>query len=89
MCDDFSNVTYVSSVQFKYRIEAFEKTCAVQGVQGAGVAMDATWHCFVNSKGEANTNIPGDLKVNLSYCPKMWGPWTFQIWKTYFNIPRK
>ena len=53
-----------SSPQHKYRIEAFEKMCAAQGVHGEAVALDSTYNRFCNDKGGRNTNKPGDLKVN-------------------------
>ena len=58
--------------QWKYRIEAFEKWACVSGIYGKAAAITSTYNCFVNDKGCANTNKPGDLKVYLIYLKVTW-----------------
>ena len=50
-------------LQWKYRIEGFEKWACVSGVHGEAAAVTSTYECFVNEKGCRNTNKPGDLMV--------------------------
>ena len=50
-------------MQWKYRIAAFTKVAAAEGVYGEKIKMDSVYNCLINDQGLSRTNIDGDLKV--------------------------
>ena len=57
--------SYHDSKKWKYRIAAHMRIAAARGVFGEKIKVDSIHNCLINEQGLKNSNIDGDLKLNM------------------------